>query len=159
MKFTTSLIGLAALSSTALAGTTLKYHHVLQASYVGTNHLSYQIYANDNLVCSNTVDTSDFGQSAFRDQCDDVWNSECHQEKNPNTGTPLLTRDKKVSLDVDAGSYGQISISGLIGSVVFLLPPSDLESDAPDQQFGCGNTLCIGIQEERSGSFYFVNDI
>lgn len=82
MKFATSLIGLAAFSSTALATTTIKYHHVLQASFVGTNHLSYQIYADDELMCSSTVDTSDFGDSTFRDQCNDKWGSECHQSKN-----------------------------------------------------------------------------
>jgi len=62
-----------------------------------------------------------------------------------------------VSLDVDAGptSLGQISLTGKVGSVLFIEPPIDLESDAPDMQFGCGNTLCVGIQEERSGSFEF----
>lgn len=76
MKLATSLIGLAALCSTALASTTVKYHHVLQASFVGTNHLSYQIYAGDELACSNTVDTTEFGDSTFEDQCNDDWKSE-----------------------------------------------------------------------------------
>jgi hypothetical protein len=76
MQLTTSLIGLAALSSTALASTTVEYHHVLQASFVGTNHLSYQIYAGDELACSNTVDTTEFGDLTFEDQCNDDWKSE-----------------------------------------------------------------------------------
>ncbi|KAM0691518.1 hypothetical protein Q7P36_010289 [Cladosporium allicinum] len=138
MKLTTSLIGLAAAlsSTTVLASTTVEYHHVLQASFVGTNHLSYQIYAGDELACSNTVDTTEFGDSTFEDQCNDDW---------------------KISLDVDAGpnSFGQISLTGKVGDVLFIEPPIDLKQDAPDMQYGCGNTLCIGIQEERSGSFEF----
>jgi hypothetical protein len=150
MSSATSLIGLAALSSTALA-TTIKYHHVLQASFVGTNHLSYQIYADDELMCSSTVDTSEFGDSTFRDQCDDTWTSECHQEKDQTLHT--LTYHDKVALQVDAGNYGQVSLSGLIGSTPIIPPWTDLQQDAPDKQYGCGNTLCIGIQEERSCSF------
>ena len=42
-----------------------------------------------------------------------------------------------------------------MGDVLFIEPPIDLKQDAPDMQYGCGNTLCIGIQEERSGSFEF----
>lgn len=62
-----------------------------------------------------------------------------------------------VSLDVDAGTsgWGQISLTGKVGTVSFIEPPIDLVQDAPDMQYGCGNTLCIGIQEERSGSFEF----
>jgi hypothetical protein len=75
MKFIFSLAGLAALSSSAIASTTVKYHHVLQASFVGTNHLSYQIYAGDELACSNTVDTAEFGDSTFDDQCNEDWKS------------------------------------------------------------------------------------
>ena len=109
MKLTTSLIGLAAAlsSTTVLASTTVEYHHVLQASFVGTNHLSYQIYAGDELACSNTVDTTEFGDSTFEDQCNDDWKSELSQrkkianvvyillltvpDKSPSTSTPART--------------------------------------------------------------------
>lgn len=81
-----------------------------------------------------------------------------HQErKESGQRIPTLAYNYTVSLDVDAGptSLGQISLTGKVGSVQFIEPPIDLKSDAPDMQFGCGNTLCAGIQEERSGSFEF----
>ena len=34
------------------------------------------IYAGDDLACSNTLDTTEFGDSTFEDQCNDDWKSE-----------------------------------------------------------------------------------
>jgi hypothetical protein len=105
MKLTTSLIGIAALSSTALGSTTVKYHHVLQASFVGTNHLSYLIYAGDELACSNTVDTTEFGDSTFEDQCNDDWKSESFTKKErkaDNAYLPLLTITQSPSTSTPA---------------------------------------------------------
>lgn len=85
--------------------------------------------------------------------------SSCPQERRSHTLEASANHHfrRTVSLDVDAGptSLGQISLTGKVGSVQFIEPPIDLKSDAPDMQFGCGNTLCVGIQEERSGSFEF----
>lgn len=129
MKLTIPL-AVAALSTQAFACIT--YHHTLQESFAATNTWSYSFSINGANPCSGTKSTSgDFGQANFDDEC--------------NNGKNKF----HVRLENDFGSnkHGRVIITGPNSKHTI-----QLEKNGPDHQFGCGNTVCVGVESKRKGN-------
>ncbi|KAM0716304.1 hypothetical protein Q7P37_007749 [Cladosporium fusiforme] len=135
MKFPLSLIcGLTSLATAAptrrQAPPCLEFSFTLEASFAGTNNLFYNLKADGEEVCAGNEATTGFGQSEFSVTCSDDWSFE---------------------LDVDAfDGDGKVTVpvtffDGLGQNVQLHLKQTD-----PDMQFGCGNTLCVGIKSSRA---------
>lgn len=106
MKF----ILVTAFAAVALASH-VKLDFTLQESFVGTNSLSYTISKDGNVACSDSKQSTDFGQAKFSVRCDSTW---------------------QVTIDMDAAQNGNAQVYERGRPLFFTLDKVGF-----DHQFGC----------------------